>query len=197
MGPSRLRAVRRGRGADARHLHRLRRHLGRGRPQLVWCLCPRVLPLLLPRPALGRMGRCQQLRRRLRHDRGGAEPPLALRRLRDAPPAERHRRRGRHHRRVEARPLPRRAARRVHRRAVPAADAQLLRADVQQPEGHPLRGRHGLGDVLPRSHRAGAAAAALDAGGEARDRLRPGAASASSSPNPGPASGGCCCRCCW
>ena len=62
---------------------------------------------------------------------------------------------------VEARPRAGRAARGLHRRALPLPDAQLLRADVQQPEGHPLRRRHGVGALLHGAAAAGAAAAAL------------------------------------
>ena len=44
--------------------------------------------------------------------------------------------------------------------AVPAADAELLRPDVQQPEGHPVRGRRRLGDLLHGPHPADPAAPA-------------------------------------
>ena len=163
-----------GRGAaGAADLPVLRRHLGRGHAELVRQPRPRSLPVLVrPRQAAALAGALQlrrslQLRRGLRHDRGGAQPVLAARRVRDAASAERARRHRRARRLLEARQRAGRPARRLLRRALPAADAQLLRPDVQQPQGHPVRRGVRLGDLLPGAHRAVPAAPAAAPRGQA------------------------------
>src|SRR5438270_12830402 len=64
---------------------------------------------------------------------------------------------------LDARPGAGWDARRVHRAALPAADAELLRPDVQQPEGHPVCRRRRLGDLLHGPHPAQPAVSAVAA----------------------------------
>ncbi|MEI9986664.1 MAG: hypothetical protein WDN69_27920 [Aliidongia sp.] len=75
-------------------------------------------------------------------------------------------------RRVEGRALSGRAARRAVRCGAAGDDPELLRPDVQQSEGHTLRGRQYLGALLPVPDRRRPAAAAGLAGAEARHRDR-------------------------
>ena len=127
----------------------------------------------LSQPALPRS---VQLRRRLRHDRGGAEPVLAVRHLRDAASAQRARRPPRHRRHLEARPRAGRAARRLLRRALPRCSRPITTARCSttrrtSPSRSAWSGRSitscGCCPELPRPR--------LAAGREARHRDRPGA----------------------
>ena len=135
--------------------------------QLVRRLRPRLLPVALPRSARAHLARSHQLRRRLRHDRGGGRTWC-----RRSAPTRRgicstgwSASSGSSARGGSAACWAARA-RGFLAALFLAAHAQLLRPDVQQPEGHPLRGRHGLVALLPGAAAAGAAAP----GGSARWR---------------------------
>ena len=179
LGPDVCRPRAAGCSRCSSHLSRLRRHLGRGPPELVRQYGPRPLPITvftLAAAALAgalQIRRSLQLRRGLRHDRSGAQPRLAARDVRDPPPAQRVRRHRRFGRVLEAGSHARRRSRRLHRRAVSRADAQLLRPNVQQPEGYTVCRRLRLGDLLLGSPGARVAATAAAAGVQDRGRDRP------------------------